>query len=92
MPYDVFNKWVAYFRQRPVDWRHDYRTYVMMKLKGVKEPPEKVFDTLKYIFKPDTPNPDGSISGQNLRASSIFNLLKNAKYGDSPDFLFEDKK
>jgi hypothetical protein len=51
MPYDELIKWTTFFSKRPVGWREDYRTYLIMSSFGVKEPPEKIFYTLEQIRK-----------------------------------------
>jgi len=89
MPYTEYLGWIAYFEKRPIDWRDDYRTYLLMSQQGLKKSPGEVFSSLKTVFAAqDGTNEDGSIRGDNLRNSSVFNLLKGAKFGDTPDFLF----
>ena len=49
MPQEELVKWVSYFKKRPVGWREDQRTFLMLQAQGYKGKPEDVFVSLKQI-------------------------------------------
>jgi len=49
MPHSEYVKWNSYFKQRPIGWREDQRTYLGLAVQGVKEPQERIFPTLKAL-------------------------------------------
>lgn len=49
MPYTELLKWLEFFRRRPVGWREDHRTSMLMNAAGVKEPGHKMFQSLLAI-------------------------------------------
>jgi hypothetical protein len=52
MPYDELLKWIKFFSNKPVGWREDYRTYlVMSSFGGSKLKPEDVFPSVKAVLK-----------------------------------------
>jgi len=76
MPYDRFVAWMAYFEKRPVDWRGDLQAALIMQAQGVKDPPWKIFDSLKAIFNKHNPLADS------LKGSKVLHWLNMAKGGD----------
>jgi hypothetical protein len=54
MPYTELLKWCSYFKKRPIGWREDQRTFLMLQAQGFKGKPEDVFATLKQM-KDNTP-------------------------------------
>lgn len=42
-------KWGDYFRKRPVGWREDQRTFLLLQAQGYKGKPEDVFASLKQL-------------------------------------------
>lgn len=54
MPYTELLKWCNYFKKRPIGWREDQRTFLMLQAQGFKGKPEDVFATLKQM-KENTP-------------------------------------
>jgi len=49
MDYTEFVKWCSFFQRRPIGWREDQRTYMLLSAQGLKEEPEKLFPTLKAL-------------------------------------------
>lgn len=49
MPYEELLNWFSYFNTRPIDWRDDQRTYMLLQAQGVKEKPEKLFESLNRL-------------------------------------------
>lgn len=83
MPYTELLKWIEFFNTRPIGWREDQRTYLVLRSLGYKGSPESLFATLKKIKgnqvenqKPDRAVPKGAF---------LDKLLK-AKNGDGSDF------
>jgi len=79
MSYTELLKWVEFFKRRPIGWREDQRTYMLLSSQGVKKKPEEIFPTLRMIKEneestvvPDQPK----IRGQFLER------MKRAKNGD----------
>jgi len=87
MPYTELIKWVEYFKQRPVGWREDQRTYLTLRTQGVKASAEDVFPTLRLLktneiesHKPDQAMPKGE----------FLNKIRKATAGDGGLNLFGD--
>lgn len=77
MPYDEMLKWITFFRKRPIGWREDQRTYMMLRTQGVKEPAESLFPTLKIMAQerekaqvPDRAVPKGLFLEKMLKAKN----------------------
>jgi hypothetical protein len=85
MPYDEFLGWIEYFKRRPVGWREDYRTYLLMRVQGAKQKPEQLFASLAAIEKDRIRQremmKDGEISFDNLKRSGFFSKLRGATGG-----------
>jgi hypothetical protein len=78
MPYEEFLGWFKYFNMRPVGWREDNRTAMLLNAQGVKKKPQELFSSLK------------TVSSQGTRSSThidpnLMKLLKSAKQGDHWD-------
>lgn len=84
MPYDRFIGWMTYFEKRPVDWRGDLQAALIMQAQGVKDPPWKIFDSLRSIFNKKNPLTD------TLRGSKVFHLLGLAKGGEKLNLWKEE--
>lgn len=95
MPYDEFLGWLAYFKVRPIGWREDYRTYLLIKAQtGLKASPETIFPSLAPIFARQSKVKEelaasGKLSMDNLRKSAFFQKLNNATGGTN---IFQDMK
>lgn len=75
MSYEEFVKWSIYFRDHPVDYRDDHRTYLLLRAQGVKASAEEMFPTLKQIKTseinkqtPDRAVPKGQFLDRMLKA------------------------
>lgn len=80
MPYDELLKWVAYFKRRPLGWREDQRTAMLMKAQGVKETPENMFPTLKMLKD----NQQNKLEDNKaVPKGKILEMMLQAKDGDS---------
>jgi len=79
MPYEELLKWIEFFSRKPVGWREDHRTYMIMRAFGVKEKAETLFPTLKRISDLE------SQSVENDRAvpkGKFLEMMRKAKGGD----------
>ena len=72
MPYEEFIGWNQFFMSRPVGWREDYRTSLLLSAQGVKKRGSEIFESLKVIER----NSRSKISPQFLA------VLQNANGGD----------
>jgi len=84
MPYLELLKWVDYFKKRPIGWREDHRTYMIMAAFGVKEKPEKLFRSLEIITQKDEETV--------LPKGQWLNKMVNSKDGDHEWKPFWDTK
>ena len=79
MPYEEFMGWMTYFERRPIGWREDNRVYTQLRFKGLKERPEKVFQSLDPIFNPRKYDQEAM---NTLKGSNLMARLMQAKGGD----------
>lgn len=79
MPYDEFVGWQLYFKERPVGWREDLRTYKLMQIQGLKDKPWKHFPTLDPIFNSSKTSSFNPVS---FKRSFLFQKLLEAKGGE----------
>lgn len=56
MPFRELQGWFEYFERRPVGWREDQRTSMLLNAWGAKVSPEKLFPSLAAISKHQTKN------------------------------------
>lgn len=84
MPYEEFIGWMLYFEKRPVDWRHDDRTFKILQTQGAKGKPQAYFATLGPIYEPKVLE-EGELDYQNLKNSSFFQKMMSAKNGEKLD-------
>jgi hypothetical protein len=49
MPYEEFIGWNQFFASRPVGWREDYRTSLLLNAQGVKKKGSEIFESLKTL-------------------------------------------
>ena len=89
MPYEELLKWATYFQRRPIGWREDQRTYMMLAAKGVKESPETLFPALKMLKE----NIPAEVKA--LPKGEFLQRMLQAKGGDedwTPPWLNKGKK
>jgi len=87
MPYEELLQWSEFFRSRPIGWRDDQRTYMLLKAQGVKGDAENLFPTLRALksYEIDRQKPDRAVP-----KGRILELMLKAKGGDKVS-LFNDK-
>jgi hypothetical protein len=68
MAYEEFLKWILFFKERPLGWREDQRTYMLLRAQGAKGKPEDFFPTLRMLKQkeverqiPDQAKPKGKL-------------------------------
>ena len=54
MPYEEFQGWMKYFKQRPIGWREDHRTALLLNAQGVKKQGHEIFPSLAAINRSST--------------------------------------
>jgi hypothetical protein len=80
MPQEELIKWGQYFRKRPVGWREDQRTFLLLQAAGFKGKPEDVFVTLKQL-KENIP-----AETKALPKGKFLDMMLMAKDGDGSDW------
>jgi hypothetical protein len=80
MPYEELLNWIEYFKRRPLGWREDQRTFMLLKAQGVKEKVENLFPTLSILKE----NRDNKFKDdQALPKGKILEMMLQSKDGDS---------
>jgi len=79
MPYTELLKWINFFSERPIGWREDQRTYMLLRAQGVKEKPENLFPTLKSMkqFAEQAQQNDKAVP-----KGKFLEMMRQAKNGD----------
>lgn len=49
MPHEELLNWAAFFRKRPIGYREDQRTFMLLQAQGYKGTAEDLFPTLKLV-------------------------------------------
>jgi hypothetical protein len=80
MPYTELLNWVKYFKKRPIGWREDQRTFLLLQAQGYKGKPEDLFVTLKTM-KENTP-----VETSALPKGKFLNMMLSAKDGDGSNW------
>jgi hypothetical protein len=80
MPYTELLKWIEYFRKRPIGWREDHRTSMLLKAQGVKGKPQDLFQSLAVI---EAEAEKAKKNDQALPKGKFLNMMLKAKGGDS---------
>jgi len=80
MPYDELLKWTIFFKERPVGWQEDQRTFLLLRAAGVKGSAESIFPSLKTIKQgqQDRQTPDRAVP-----KGKFLDMMLRAKGGDS---------
>jgi len=76
MPYTELLQWLSYLKRRPVGWRDDQRTFLLLQALGYKGKPEDVFITLK-LLKEGIPQETKA-----LPKGKFLDMMLKAKEGD----------
>lgn len=79
MPADELQRWALYFEARPIGWREDNRTSMLLNAQGVKAAGDEIFPTLQQLKKTEAERPDEEVMQGSLRKSVFGALLENAQ-------------
>jgi len=80
MPYTEFINWINFFERRPVRWREDQRTYLLLRSQGVKASAESLFSSLKAI---KAGSEKKQVPDQAVPKGRFLDMMLKAKNGDS---------
>jgi hypothetical protein len=87
MPYEELLMWIEFFKERPVGWREDERTYRIMQAFGVKEKPDKIFASLALMAQNARNREAGTeenkegLNIKSLKNSAFFQRMQSAVGG-----------
>jgi len=87
MPYDEFSKWMAFFEEKPIGWREDQRTFMMLRAQGVKESMSTLFPSLAPKAKRSVTD-DDIMDVDSLKRSVFFTKMLSSVGGDK---IIDDK-
>lgn len=77
MPYEELCNWVIYFKSRPVGWREDHRTSLLMRSFGSKQSGEEIFPSLAAVRKSSEKEPEELRLARTFKNSGLFDRFKN---------------
>lgn len=80
MPNDELLQWYAYFKRRPIGWREDQRTFLMLRAFGFKGQPETIFQSIKQL-KDNIPK-----EIKELPKGKFLDMMLAAKDGDESNW------
>jgi len=78
MPASELHKWAEYLQARPIGWREDQRTALMMNAQGVKKPGHEIFPSLQALQKWQEQREDEDVMRQTLSKSVFGAMLESA--------------
>jgi hypothetical protein len=90
MSYSEMLGWIEYYRMRPVGWREDLRTSLLMQQQGMKEKPQNIFPSLKAIQESREEIPTEARLAQTLKSSGLLFRLQQAAANNGVQWL-DDK-
>jgi hypothetical protein len=92
MSYEEMAGWFTYFNTRPIGWREDQRTFMLLSAQGVKAKAETLFPSLRAISGGNKPTvQDGVITDANkFKSSGLFAKILKAKGGDDISGVFDE--
>ena len=79
MPASELNTWAKYFEARPIGWREDNRTAMLLNAQGVKESAVNIFPTLNQLKRWDAQSADEDIMRRSLNKSIFGAMLEGAQ-------------
>jgi hypothetical protein len=88
MPYTELLKWISWFRDKPIGWREDYRTYMLMSSMGYKGKPESAFTTLRTIKEAEDKHNKEDMA---VPSGQFLNKMLSAVNGDKSNFFLGGK-
>ena len=85
MDYDELLGWINYLDRRPVGWREDNRTSLLLMSAGAKVKPSDIFPSLKKLSEGAVEISDQERMSRTLKGSALFSKLQTATGGDKLD-------
>jgi hypothetical protein len=86
MPYEELLEWGLYFQERPIGWREDQRTAMLLNAAGVKEKPHKLFSSLAQMKKNEERKPESERLRDSLITSGLLARLQTAAANNNVDW------
>lgn len=80
MSYEEILGWFDYFRRRPIGWREDNRTSMLILSSGAKIKPEEIFPSLSAL-RGGTVSEENNVASS-LKKSAFFSKMLAAVGGD----------
>jgi hypothetical protein len=90
MEYWEFQGWFEYFKMRPVGWKEDHRTALLMQQQGLDKPPEKIFSSLAAIRRSQEEIPEEHKLAQSLQSSGWLAKLQTHAAKNNIDWKLDD--
>jgi hypothetical protein len=91
MPYNELRGWIEFFEKRPIGWREDNRTSMILQAFGVKEKPEKIFRSIE-IIKAQLRKQEPTESPVTLRSKLEALMLRSTEKSPWADVVNTTKK
>ena len=78
MPAQELQKWALYLQARPIGWREDNRTSMMLNAQGVKQTGDQIFPTLRALKDAEARQTDEEVMKKSFNKSVFAGLLERA--------------
>lgn len=93
LPYSEIQGWFQYFQRRPLGWREDSRTHMLMQAAGVEKKAAEIFPSIRTIMdyqqKIADENPLMEQTNK-LRSSGFLARLQAAAAKNNSDWKLDD--
>jgi hypothetical protein len=78
MPASEMHMWAKYFEARPIGWREDNRTSMLLNAQGVKSSAKEIFPTIAQLSKWEEGAADEDVMRRSLKKSVFGALLEKS--------------
>jgi hypothetical protein len=78
MPAKELQQWALFLEARPIGWREDNRTAMLLNAQGVKQSGDEIFPTLKALKDSEAKRSDQEVMQYSLRKSVFGAMLETA--------------
>lgn len=78
MPAKELYQWAQFLEARPIGWREDNRTSMLLNAQGVKQSGPEIFPTLKALQDSEAKRSDEEVMKSTLKKSIFGALLEKA--------------
>jgi hypothetical protein len=82
MPAQELRNWARYLEARPIGWKEDNRTSMLLSAQGVKKTGDEIFPTLAQVKRWEHEREDEDVMRSSLKKSVFGALLENANKKD----------